>query len=47
MGRIQKDLNLDDNKNDEVLYRWFELCMQADYGANLEDVHTFLGQVGR
>jgi hypothetical protein len=38
---------LTDSNNKEIQWRWFTLCLLSNYQIDLENIHQFLGQIGR
>jgi len=47
LRKIDQDYNVSQNKNMEILWRWFKISVLADYTDQIEAIHQFLGEIGR
>ncbi|KAL4509919.1 hypothetical protein ABPG72_010112 [Tetrahymena utriculariae] len=45
--RIDQDYQLSNSTNMELQWRWYRVTIRVGYNANIEQIHQFLGNIGR
>ncbi|EAR84706.2 peptidase M1 family aminopeptidase (macronuclear) [Tetrahymena thermophila SB210] len=45
--RIDQDYQLSNSTNMELQWRWYRVTIKVGYNANIEQIHSFLGSIGR
>ncbi|KAL4466746.1 hypothetical protein ABPG74_010343 [Tetrahymena malaccensis] len=45
--RIDSDYQLSNSTNMELQWRWYRVTIKVGYNANIEQIHQFLGSIGR